>query len=243
MHEGYGRVNVDAAVDAVLKTYQVGTTASDSLGSPPTSANIAVLGQKLAWARNVQLLSGVQYNFSLTVPSGADFDLYLYNVSGSAYGEPIIVASSTTAATGGFENITYTPSLSGQYYIVVKRATETTSTGQFTLTSWPKQPVYLLLVAQPSQLSYSIGQSLTLDVEVLNLQNAALSSTSTVTVTGPGNYYYYCVQPVNVTADAVGEYSFTWNVPQVAGSYVVEVGLVPAQLNAYDSTWLVVGEP
>jgi hypothetical protein len=71
------------------------------------------LGQKLVWARNVQLLLGTQYNFSLTVPAGADYDFYLYNITGTAYGEPIIVANSTTAATGGFENSTYTPSLIG----------------------------------------------------------------------------------------------------------------------------------
>ena len=135
VHEGYGRLNVDAAADAVLKTYNVGSTVSDSLGSPPATANIAVLGQKLAWARNVQLVSGVQYNFSLTVPSGADYDLYLYNTTGNFYGEPVIVKSSITAATGGFENIIYLPALSGEYFVVVKRAREDTGTGQFTLTS------------------------------------------------------------------------------------------------------------
>ena len=36
VHEGYGRVNVDAAADAILQRYVVGTTVVDSLGSPPT---------------------------------------------------------------------------------------------------------------------------------------------------------------------------------------------------------------
>ncbi len=83
VQEGYGRINVDAAADAVLKTYKVGTTVTDSLGSPPTTSNIAVLGQRLAWARNVQLLAGTTYNFSLTVPAGADYDLYFYNYNGN----------------------------------------------------------------------------------------------------------------------------------------------------------------
>jgi subtilisin family serine protease len=139
VHEGYGRVNVDTALDALLSTYTVGTSVSDTLGAPPTITNITALGQKLAWARNVQLVAGTNYNFTLTVPSGADYDLYLYNTTGSAYGEPVILASSTTAATGGGESLTYTPSRSEQYFIVVKRATETTGTGQFTLTSTPPQ--------------------------------------------------------------------------------------------------------
>jgi outer membrane protein assembly factor BamB len=143
VHEGYGRLNLDAGADAVLKTYQIGNTVSDSLGKPPTQSDISVLGQRLAWARNVQLVAGVQYNFSLSVPSGADYDLYLYNTTGNGYGEPVIVVKSTTATTGGFENIVYTPSLSGQYYIVVKLARENSGVGQFTLSSiastdyWP----------------------------------------------------------------------------------------------------------
>ena len=134
-HEGFGRINVDAAVDAVLTSYQVGTVVSDNLGSPPKLTNISVLGQRLAWARNVQLVAGAQYNFSLSVPSGGDYDLYLYNTTGNAYGEPVIVVKSTTAANGGFEKIIYTPNLSGQFYIVVKLAREDTGIGQFTLTS------------------------------------------------------------------------------------------------------------
>jgi hypothetical protein len=43
---------------------------------------------------------------------------------------------------------------------------------------------------------------------------------------------------VNMTANAVGDYSFVWNIPDVVGTYVVEVGLVPPQLTAYDTAWL-----
>jgi hypothetical protein len=34
------------------------------------------------------------------------------------------------------------------------------------------------------------------------------------------------------------EYSFTWNVPFVTETFIVEVGLVPEQLIAYDTAWL-----
>jgi subtilisin family serine protease len=238
VHEGYGRLNVNTAADAVLKTYKVGTTVTDNLGSPPTPGNIAVLGQSLAWARNVQLLAGTTYNFSLAVPTGADYDLYLYNTTGTAYGEPIINAKSTTAALGGFEKISYTPVLSGKYYLVVKLATEDSGGGQFTFTSTPTGTLHLLLGVSPNQAQYSRTQPLTFTVDVLNKLNPALSSTLTLTVTGPGNYYYFVFQTVNVTADTVGEYSFTWNIPNVAGTYAVEVGLVPSQLTAYDSVWV-----
>jgi subtilisin family serine protease len=236
--EGYGRLNLNTAVDAVLKSYQVGTNVSGTLGAPPTPANVSVLGQKLAWARNVQLVSGVKYNFTLSVPSGADFDLFLYNTTGDAYGQPIILAKSTKAATGGFQSITYIPQASGEYYIVVKRATESTDGGTFSLTSSPAPSTYLLLTVQPNQASYARGQSLTFTVDVLNQLNPALVSTLTLTVTGPMGYYYFDTQNATVAANSVGEYSFTWSIPNMVGTYVVEAGLIPAQLTAYDAVWL-----
>jgi subtilisin family serine protease len=236
--EGYGRLNVDVATQSILKTYKIGAAVTGSLGSAPTPSNIGVLGQSLAWARNVNLFKGVTYNFSLTVPAGADFDMYLYNTTGTTYGEPIINAKSTTVSLGGHENITYTPTFSGEYYIVVKLAREDSGNGQFTLTSTPTASVQLLLGVDPNMTFYARGQSLNLMVKVLDQLNPTLNSTLSLTVTGPGNYNYFDFQKINVTADTIGEYSFIWNTPNVAGVYVVEVGLVPAQLTAYDTLWL-----
>lgn len=135
IHEGYGRVNLDTAVNAVLKSYSVGSVITDALGTPPTVADTSVLGQHLSWARNVQLVSGTTYNFSLAVPQGADYDLYLYNSAGTNYGEPTIVDRSTNATTGGTEQFYINAPYTGTYFIVVKRATETTGSGAFTLAS------------------------------------------------------------------------------------------------------------
>jgi hypothetical protein len=59
-----------------------------------------------------------------------------------------------------------------------------------------------------------------------------------LTVTGPGSCCYFDVQPISIQAENVGEYSFEWVVPNLAGKYVVEVGLAPAQLTAVDVAWL-----
>ena len=75
-------------------------------------------------------------------------------------------------------------------------------------------------------------------MNVFNQLNPHLESTLTLTVTGPGNYYYFDFQTVNMTTDTVNEYSFTSSTPNVAGTYVMEVSLVPAQLTAYDAKWL-----
>ncbi len=145
VHEGYGRVNLDGAVEAVLKSYSIGTMATDALGRPPIPEDISVLGQKLVWARNVQLTSGSEYNFSLSVPEGADFDLYLYNSTGNSYGEPIIVAKSINATEGGIEEFLFTAPYTGTYYLVVKRATATTGSGVFTLSSQSAGTAYVTL--------------------------------------------------------------------------------------------------
>jgi subtilisin family serine protease len=236
--EGYGRLNLDAAADAVLKSYQVGTTVPGTLGVPPTPTNISVLGQKLAWARNVELVSGVKYNFALSVPSGADYDLYLYNRTGGTYGDPAIVASSTALQTGGTQQFTVKAPYTGTYYVIVKRDNESTAGGTFSLTSSPKPASYLVLTVQPYQASNVRGQSATFTVDVLNRLNPPLLSTLTLTVTGPKGYYHFDSQNASVAANSVGEYNFTWSVPDVAGTYVVEVGLLPPQLTAYDAVWL-----
>ncbi len=135
VHEGYGRVNLDAAVDALQKTYSVGSVVTDTLGRPPTTADISVVGQRLVFARNVQLNAGGQYSFSLSVPAGADYDLYLYNNVGTTYGEPSLIDKSINATNGGTEQFWVTAPYSGTYYVVVKRATETTGSGTFVLSS------------------------------------------------------------------------------------------------------------
>jgi hypothetical protein len=91
------------------------------------------------------------------------------------------------------------------------------------------------------QAGYAKEQFLTLAVTVFNETNPAFESTLALTVTGAGGYYHYDFQPIDVAADDVKDYSFSWVVPEVAGTYAIEVGLVPAQLTAYDAFWLEVG--
>jgi hypothetical protein len=78
----------------------------------------------------------------------------------------------------------------------------------------------------------------TFTVDVFNQLNPSLGSSLTLTVTGPSNYGYFDVQPINVAANTVGEFSFVWVVPDAAGTYVAEVGLAPPQLTSYDEAWL-----
>ncbi|MEX2714706.1 MAG: S8 family serine peptidase [Candidatus Sigynarchaeota archaeon] len=115
VHEGYGRINVDAAIEACINDVQITGSITHLLSSSATSSL-----SKHAIGGHVHLMAGIQYYISLDVPVGADFDLHLYNGSSSAYGEPVQVASSTSTLTGQDELISFTPSRTGIYYVVAK---------------------------------------------------------------------------------------------------------------------------
>lgn len=68
--------------------------------------------------------------------------------------------------------------------------------------------------------------------------NSDLRGNLSLTVRGFECLLIYDFQLITVSADTVGEFSFNWIVPDAAGTYVVEVGLVPAQLTAYDAGML-----
>jgi hypothetical protein len=237
IHEGYGRLNLDAAVDALLKTYGIGTTVTYTLGRPPTLSDISVLGQKLAWAGKVQLNTQGKCNFTLTVPTGADFDMYLYNSTGTSYGEPTIVAKSTNATTGGREQIILTAPYNGTYYLVVKRATEATQGGAFTLTSTftPKHDVSVLSV-EPSATSAYVGNKLNITVTV---KNKGLNAES-FNVTAFYNSTVLGKQNTNLMASATTTLTFTWNTSGITPSHYTvkaEASIVPNEYNVTDNTF------
>ena len=137
---------------------------------------------------------------------------------------------------------TYTPSSAGSPSITV---TVTDTLGATSTQSSPVavtvSSVYLLFSAD-SQTTYSEGQQVSFEVTVLNQQNPMLETSLALTITGPGDYSFYDFQPINVSANGFGEYTFTWSVPDFAGTYVVETNLVPAQLTAYDAKWIEASE-
>ena len=221
VHEGYGRLNLDAAADALLRTYEIGTMATETLGKPPILSDISVLGQKIAWARKVQLNTEGKANFTLTVPAGADFDLYLYNNTGTLYGEPAIVAKSTAATTDGHEQIILTAPYNGTYYLVVKRATATTEGSTFTLESsfTPNHDVAVIGVEPSATASYE-GSELNITVAV---ENKGLN-TESFDVTVFYNNTSIGMQTVwNLEAGAQATLNFTWSTLWgAAGNYIVK---------------------
>lgn len=110
--EGYGRINVDAAVEALTMELCAGEVGRDSLSAAATD--------KKVWARQIAA-TGPCVNAYLAVPSGADYDLYLYQTLPDTSGVPVIRGKSTTASVGTDEfvslNIGFT---SESFYLVAK---------------------------------------------------------------------------------------------------------------------------
>lgn len=138
-HEGYGRINVDAAVDVLTEPVLSGDFhASGSLwssrsafingvgdvypstGHPLSPIDWNAVSSPKAWARQIWLESGQEHRITLNVPATADFDLYLYHFNPAQYGDPLIAARSVNDGFGTDELIVYTPSSSGAFYLVIK---------------------------------------------------------------------------------------------------------------------------
>ncbi len=139
--EGYGRVNGDAAVMAVLNELFPNRTYRYTLGSNNSTAIAQGIAPRV-WAGKIYLEAGSRYRFNLTVPSGADFDLYIYYGEPDEYGQPVIAGKSTSDSIGGNEVVDIIATKSGYYYVVVKWVDRSATTpsipdeqnyGEFTL--------------------------------------------------------------------------------------------------------------
>ena len=235
VHEGYGRINLDAAVDAVLKTYMIGTTADDTLGRSPTLSDISVLGQKLAWARNVQLVADRRYNFTLAVPPEADYDLYVYNGTHDGYGQPSILARSGNASAGTDELIEFTANATGAYYIVVKRVS---GAGTFTLSSTVERDVAVVEVSLSATEVY-VGDVVNITVVAQNFGGA--TETFSVTVFH-NDSSIETLEIIDLAAGAQKNLMFSWNTADVQPclNYTVkaEASVVPDEIDTANNVYV-----
>jgi hypothetical protein len=112
--EGYGRINADAAVEAVLNLWgdRSDTSVTITLGEDPFD--------RKCWATKLELQADSVYDFRLYTNPTLDADLYIY-VPHFAFGVPDIIVSSTGAAEGISEFITGFTGDGSAYYLVAKR--------------------------------------------------------------------------------------------------------------------------
>ncbi|MEI9941090.1 MAG: S8 family serine peptidase [Pseudomonadota bacterium] len=116
LYEGFGLLNPDAAIEAISQGLP-----SILTGSVSNTALARLEWERRAWGRQVALLNGSTVSLHLSVPSTADFDLYLYAGSPDANGNPVIRSSSTNDAQGADEALSFTSRVDETAYVFVKR--------------------------------------------------------------------------------------------------------------------------
>jgi subtilisin family serine protease len=124
--EGYGRVDVVAAIQAIDRSIAPFTgTIGDTLGSGHTDQKVM--------AGNISLTVGEAYDIKLFSDSGnVDADLYIYRGTPDSYGDPVILTSSTTVGADIDEEIIgYTAPSTGTYYVVGKYVSGTSGDFHF----------------------------------------------------------------------------------------------------------------
>ncbi len=121
-HEGYGRLNIQGAIDALTKSITLNTTTNESLVSSqdnPLAPHV--------FARQVKLNKGNQYLFNLSISdTNADFDMFLFSNISNQYGEPILLETSRRFY-GDLDYFYFTPKENQTNCIIVVKAIDGSS--------------------------------------------------------------------------------------------------------------------
>jgi len=227
--EGYGKINVDAGISAILQSYILGDTATATFGPGPMD--------KQCWARNVHLTANIPYTFTLTQPAAVngvtpEYDLCLFSegyappgsVSDGNTGDPSLVASSVLT-TGAAQVLTYTPPASGIYFIVVKKVV---GSGQFSLVSTGGTSATINVTVTDATNSNAIPNA----VVLAEAPSTAVVNSGTTGTTGSG----LGVAAIHVTAGSLGRVVvsasgyYTASVSVGAGATAASVSLTPAKV-------------
>jgi len=117
IHEGYGRMNVQAAIDALTKKIEI----NESINYHLTSSESDPL-ENHVFARRVHLIKDTQYLFNLSnVDGNADFDLFLYANESNQFGEPLLLQT-TQKWYGDLDFFYFTPKHNQTECIVIVKA-------------------------------------------------------------------------------------------------------------------------
>ncbi len=109
--EGYGVLNVDAALEAI----------GVDLAFPSSGSSDGGNFERRAWGRRVALTAGTKLDVALEVGPGADYDLYLYSGTPDPSGNPVLLAASDNPGFLVNERLTFTPTQTETGMLVVKR--------------------------------------------------------------------------------------------------------------------------
>jgi hypothetical protein len=174
------------------------------------------------------------------IPNGATIVLS-YSLGGG-YG-PFII---TTTASGGGYSVSWVPPYPASSYSLqaswggdANYVGSASSVSALTVTGTPPPQPQLLLTGPASA---SRGSTASFTVLVTNPTSPTLTTTLYVEIMGPNGYYYFDTQQVTVPVSSTGRFEFDWQVPSTisAGSYVVNVGLIPPTLSSISQTQITI---
>jgi len=119
IHEGYGRLNIEAAIDALIKKVGVNSSINGNLISSQENP----LGTHV-FARQIILNEDIQYSFNLSLEdTNANFRMFLFSNESNQYGEPILLQSSRKWY-GDFDHFYFTPKQNQTNCIITIKAIE-----------------------------------------------------------------------------------------------------------------------
>ena len=113
IQEGYGLVNVDAAIEAATTTW--------NFEAPLVGSTSGGAYDRRAWGRKVHVAAGRTLKLTMTNPLGGDFDVYAYTSTPSDRGTPQLQMWSANAGMGVREETTWTFLDETDLYLFVKR--------------------------------------------------------------------------------------------------------------------------
>ena len=116
VHEGYGRINIEAAIDALTRDLSLNESVQQKL----TSSQVNPLAQHV-FARKIKLEPNKQYLFHLDVIDDAELDMFLYANSSKTNGEPILLQS-TRKWYDNSNSFYFTPKTNQSECIVIVKA-------------------------------------------------------------------------------------------------------------------------
>jgi len=126
IHEGYGRLNIEAVIDALTKFMDVNSSIIGNLISSQENP----LGTHV-FARQITLEEDIQYSFNLSIADiNTNFDMYLFSNESNQYGEPILLESSRKWY-GDFDYFYFTPKKNQTNCVIIVKAIDGNS--DFTL--------------------------------------------------------------------------------------------------------------
>lgn len=230
--EGFGLLQVPAAVDAVRRILWPGSTANFALDAPETGA--------AAWAARIPTRDDRSLEIELVVPATGDYDLLVY---AERYDGFDLIGASTRAGTGGTELVRVQKPPTDWSVVVVRRAAGNglaelrTRSELLGLTAWPN-PVRSVQSSAPA-LADLDGDGRDEVILVNNAENDATVHNFYAWNEDGSSFSFFPLtvfssgRPGELTTPAVGELDGETAI--VAGS---EFGVVYAVRPSSDLRWL-----